>query len=178
MPPPRTERQWLAADLIERARSTTVKSRSWEPHVQSDGGQDDSPPSVCRSSMEALALSAVRHSLSPPIQRMPFVRELESDDRQKGTRVSNRRSSLTTPPSLRSSFPTAILRDEPESFVKRLASSPNIAATYDSAGVAHLQSREGACASWLVCNGSRGVPCTRTDATAWTNQRQAPTSHP
>jgi hypothetical protein len=48
----------------------------------------------------------------------------------------------------------------------------------DPAGVARLQSRDGACASWLVCNGSRGVPCTRTDATAWTNQRQAPTSSP
>jgi len=30
-----------------------------------------------------LAVSAVRHSLSPPIQRAPFVRELESDDWQE-----------------------------------------------------------------------------------------------
>jgi hypothetical protein len=33
--PPRTEKRWLAADLIERARSTKLKSRSRGLHAQS-----------------------------------------------------------------------------------------------------------------------------------------------
>lgn len=40
-------------------------------------------PTVCCSPMAAVAFSLPRHSLSPALQRAPFIRELEPDARQE-----------------------------------------------------------------------------------------------